>query len=206
MGTIERANELLKNAEAGLRDLVGEAAKAGDYEAVRVLTDGAEALASLAARLSTQTTTCASGATPRSAESERAGGVVAGAAAVGKPRRKPPLYPKFFRRGDELVKVGYSKRGRREYQHKTPRKVVSLVAAAITKAAVGKRLVAADDFMPVVDPADGNEIPGYQVYVCLAWMRKEGLIKQDGRQGYTLSKERDLAANVPAAWERLPEA
>jgi hypothetical protein len=59
-----------------------------------------------------------------------------------------------------------------------------------------------DKLLPIKD-GDGGEVPGYQAYLCLAWLRATGLVQQHGRQGYTISKKTDLAAAVEGAWEKL---
>ena len=40
-------------------------------------------------------------------------------------------YPKFFRQGDQLIRVAWSKREKGEYQHKATYSVVQAVALAI---------------------------------------------------------------------------
>lgn len=198
MNSIERATQSLRASEASLRELVAEAAKTGDYETVRRLTDCAEALAAMASNLAAPAPATRAGC-PEPAD------CAAALAGRARSRRKATEYPKFFRRGDDLLKVGWSKREKKEYQHKAPRKAVSLVAAAIAKAANGKRLVTTDDFMPLADPADRSEVPDYQAYVCLAWLRKEGLVKQQGRQGYKVPEPATLQAVVDSKWALLPE-
>ena len=64
-------------------------------------------------------------------------------------------------------------------------------------------LLTTDDFMPLVDPDDASEIPSYQAYLCLAWLRKVGLVTKQGRQGYTVQRPRDLQRLVDESWQRL---
>jgi hypothetical protein len=51
----------------------------------------------------------------------------------------------------------------------------------------------------------GAEVPSYQAYLVLAWLRKENMITQHGRQGYSLPSAVNLAASVKEQWERLPK-
>jgi hypothetical protein len=112
-------------------------------------------------------------------------------------------YPKFLRRGEEIVKIGWSKRSKGEYQHKAPYKVVSLLTAAIAARVTNGSLLVANELMPFTDPGDGTEIPDYQVYVCLAWLRHESLIEQEGRQGYVVSEPSSLEKRADDKWKAL---
>ena len=53
--------------------------------------------------------------------------------------------------------------------------------------------------MPVPDSA-GGEIPSYQVYLTLAWLRHVGAVEKKGRSGYVLRSGLDL----DAIWDRIP--
>jgi hypothetical protein len=66
----------------------------------------------------------------------------------------------------------------------------------------GKRF-SMDDVMPLTDPADGSELPTYQIYVALAWLRSVGLIEQHGRQGYSVRKGVNLSTKVDEEWNSL---
>jgi len=57
----------------------------------------------------------------------------------------------------------------------------------------------------VFDGAVDGDAPGYQFYVCLAWLRSVGLVVQHGRQGYTVPEPSKLKASVGAAWSALKE-
>jgi hypothetical protein len=122
-------------------------------------------------------------------------------------RRKPAAeYPRFFRRGNELVKVGWSKKDRREYNHRAAREVVAAVAAAVRQAGARGRLFNGDALLPLKDPANGTNIPSYQVYVTLAWLVRLGALKQAGpRTGYTLIESKPPEATATAVWPELPE-
>lgn len=112
-------------------------------------------------------------------------------------------YPRFFRIGGDLIKEGWSKKGREPYQHRAPKRVVLAVAEAI---AVSERRkgepITAESFMPVRDDR-GGEVPAYQSYLCLAWLRQEGLVIQHGRQGYTVPEPAALVQDVERHWNEL---
>lgn len=199
MSKIDQATELLRKAEADLRRLVGEAAETGDYEGVLHLTSWARELASWTAQ----------GVAPGPADSHGARGPLT--KRVAPPRKtgrcrsgKALLYPKFFRRGEILIKIGWSKREKKEYRHKTPYNVLMTVAAAIALAGSGNKIVTAEGIMPVIDPEHNAAVPGYQVYICLAWLRQEGLIQQHGREGYTVTAPELHQSRVRQCWQALP--
>jgi hypothetical protein len=113
-------------------------------------------------------------------------------------------YPKFLRRGDDLVKVGWSRRGKAEYEHKAPKAVVTLVAQAIAKVGLNGELTPTEKLVSAIASEGAMEVPEYQVYVVLAWLRRLDLVTKRGRQGYTVSKPNEVIANVGLSWDRLP--
>lgn len=103
-----------------------------------------------------------------------------------------------------LVKVGWSKSQRSEYEHKSPRRVLALLVESLLRVGPkGKRLTM-DKVLPLRDTENaGAEMPDYQGYVCLAWLRHEGLIQQHGRSGYSIPKPGGLLKSTVDGWERL---
>lgn len=296
MDMAKTAREVLAEAERRLRELVGQAASAGEYEAVDRITDWAKTLGSLArngafppARNNVESVASsafnAAGANPamqrsaaapvRSTPGAHSGLTVTeaqpattadghsqpgnGASAedlhglgetprsanghgLGLPlllpetRQRPSRptghrkdarqsaqstrrkvrkgeYPKFFREGDYLVKVGWSKKAREEYQHKAPRRVIDALAAAIARATESKqsarsgRLFTTEDLFtqdrPLKDPTTGEDIPGYQAYVALAWMKMAGVVKQVGRRGYAERNGAHILDAAVTAWQAI---
>jgi hypothetical protein len=119
------------------------------------------------------------------------------------PKGGDSAYPRFFREGDQLVKVGWSRRLREEYQHKAPRRAVDLVVATIAKAGGDGKLIKPEQIMPVHDAADRCDVPVYQVYVSLAWLKSAGLVLAHGRSGYSIKRGKDLTVAVKALWNGL---
>ena len=131
-----------------------------------------------------------------------------GARTAGRHKARPPAdaYPKFYRRGDELVKVGWSKKDRKEYNHRASRDAVDAVAASIRQVGMKGKLFKGDALLQLESPTDGSHIPNYQVYVALAWLRRLGVVKQHGlRAGYTVALEKQINSTITAAWPELPE-
>ena len=201
----KEAARLLDECEQNLRRLVAEAAGSGDYSDVLRITDWAKGVAALAAEA-------------------RTGGAGAGAEAVAAqqslqgPRHSPlpraagtngrvhvrDTYPKFFRRGDELIKVGWSKKERKEYSHRAPRRAVDAVAAAVKQAGARGKLFTGDTLIPLKDPSDGAALPDYQVYVSLSWLTNLGVLEQRGRRaGYAVVPHKQIDSTITAAWPAL---
>jgi hypothetical protein len=116
-------------------------------------------------------------------------------------RNKLGQYPRFVREGDNLVKIGWSKSQRAEYEHKSPKRLLAVLCASLT-GANGKRIMM-DKVLPLKDPATGTAFPDYQSYVCLAWLKSSGVVTQHGRQGYSLPKGIELEKSVEALWANL---
>lgn len=209
MVTAKQATEILADAERSMRELVGIAASAGDYELVIRLTEWARQLSAIARSAEHKPT----GATivldsgnarvpeARSQRKVRPGKRIRRRSARG---QKKGNFPRFVRRNDSLVKIGWSKTDRSEYEHRAPREVAMLLASAVRKRAENGNLVRAEDVMPVLDPRDGAEIPSYQAYLCLAWLKHEGLVVPQGRKGYTVPNTGALESTVEKKWATLP--
>jgi hypothetical protein len=118
-------------------------------------------------------------------------------------RRSPPAplrhrgrsrkneYPKFLREGQSLVKIGWSKSDKKPYEHRAPKRVLDVLVAALLELGQGGRRFTTDELLPLRDGKD--DIPSYQAYLTLAWLRAEHLVRQHGRQGYSLPAGIDFA-------------
>ncbi|MCH7598848.1 MAG: hypothetical protein IH973_03755 [Myxococcales bacterium] len=115
------------------------------------------------------------------------------------------MCPKFARGKDELVKIGWSKKEKSEYQHKAPRQVIGFLIDSLVKTAPAEEVFSTEQLFPLHDGNDGSEIPSYQAYLCLAWLREEQLIEQVGRQGYRVPDSKGLHETMKARWEQLPD-
>ena len=112
-------------------------------------------------------------------------------------------YPRFLRDGNHLIKIGWSKKEKAQYEHKAPKAVLHLLLASLIAAGREGHRFTTDDVLPLREASDGAEVPSYQAYLCLAWLRSEGLIEQHGRQGYSLPNPDLLTASLEKCWERL---
>jgi hypothetical protein len=202
------ATRLLGECEQGLRKLVAEAAGEGDYPSVLRIADLAKAVAALVAeRRPEQTPNTSSSSSGTSADTARRFEKANHVGSSGRKARSPiDSYPKFFRRGDELVKVGWSKKDRKEYNHRAPRFAIDAVVAAIRQVGGKGKLFNGDALLPLKNPTDGSDVPDYQGYVALAWLRQLGIVEQRGRRaGYTLASEKQIDSTITTAWPELVE-
>lgn len=182
-----KAIKVLGKCEADLRALVGSAADSGDYDAVLRITSWAKQIAVMARETSVN------------APEKR---LVAEGTNKAEPR---PAYPRFERRGDQLIKIGWSKREKSEYEHKAPWKAALILAKAAAEAGKDGRIFQVNALLPLSDPKDGTEIPDYQVYLVIAWWRSAGLLDQRGRQGYSIPNASQLHQAAESAWANLLE-
>jgi hypothetical protein len=189
-----RAAEILSEAERQLRQLTAEAAAAGDYTGIIRVAGWAKAIhdltrTALVGRLSSRSVSRTASVDARVRDN--------GAVHTG--------YPRFFRRGAQLVRIAWSKREKKEYQHKAPYIAIKVLADAIASAGKDGHLFKTEEVLPIRDANDGSEIPNYQAYVCIAWLKHTGLIDQHGRQGYSVPRLEEFLTTVESTWRSLPE-
>ena len=117
-------------------------------------------------------------------------------------RGKQP-YPRFRRDGSYMVKTGWSKKSREEYEHRAPAEAVFTIAGCLDDMTASGGTVAADDVAAALSQDGATEVPSYQLYLVLAWMRAEQLLNRIGRTGYTSVFPRELAAKARARWDEM---
>ena len=187
---LDKAKQVLATCETELRDLLAKAAAAGDYDAVVQITTWAKEVAAIA------------GHGPRQSLPKSAAPAVTTTKTKSRGRAKD--YPKFLRRSDSLVKIGWSKRSREEYEHKAPWSAAKPIAKAVMRLGLSGRVFQVPELLPLTDSDQGVEVPDYQVYLMFAWLRTNQLIDQHGRQGYSVPKPATLESDMEAAWKALP--
>ncbi len=126
--------------------------------------------------------------------------------AKSKKKRKTSPYPKFFREGNALLKLGWSRKSRSEYEHRAPRDAVLAVAGQVAEVASTTSRFTVEDLGEVRIVQGEEPISSCQVYLCVAWFRRTGLVVQHGRRGYTLPiAPARFPAKVKSAWRELRE-
>ena len=191
-----RAADLLRQTEAKLRGIVSEAAASGDYASVVRVAAWASSIRDMMNGCSDNERV----ERPRSANNDPK---VKTARRLSVPDNRRS-YPRFFRHGDELIRLAWSKREKKEYRHKTSYGRLKSLAIAVAEKGTDGRVFSTDEFLPLHDPTDGTEIPSYQAYVCISLLKDAGLLEQHGRQGYSISQGANFSDAVEDAWKNLP--
>jgi hypothetical protein len=185
--------------------LAGEAAKEASYDAAACLIDLAKDVADLAskARAHLDPAARASGQPAQNVQNTATTLKTTSPSPI-KSRPKRGEYPKFLREGDNLVKLGWSPSEKAEYEHKSPKKIIPLLIAAISKMGSNGRRFSMDKVLPLADLTEGSRVPDYQVYLCLAWLKTLGFLTQHGRQGYSLTTRAPIEPLIETHWAALP--
>ncbi len=127
------------------------------------------------------------------------------------PRRKskakakaaPRGYPKFERDENRLVKLGWSKKNQKAYEHRVPRETLLSFIQHMTSVVNEGQVFEVESVLPAED-RNGDTIPAYQVYVTLAWLRELGAVEKKGRDGYVLRDGSLANGGVDKYWASLP--
>jgi hypothetical protein len=204
----ERVERVLADAEKSLVELSSEAATQRDYDRATIILGIAREIGGLAGRVRIGASPAVAGVCAATSDP-----VVSLTAPVGpghgcstaqrSRRGRRAAYPQFFRDGSCLLKIGFSKR-EGEYHHKAPELVLFTLVEILSKTGARSHRFTMEDVIPQVGAALGNDVPSYQVYLCLSWVKSLGLIEQHGRQGYTAKASSELPQRVRARWEQLP--
>jgi hypothetical protein len=121
------------------------------------------------------------------------------------PRPRKVDYPRFLRDGDRLVKLAWSKKERRPYEHRAPKAIVQKLLDAVRKRKGEGSQFDAADVLPLMTPT-GEEYPSYQSYLALNWLRHVGVVTKIGREGYVVRPGAASAEKLEQFWESLPLA
>ncbi|MDA8377597.1 MAG: hypothetical protein M0Z50_11200 [Planctomycetia bacterium] len=178
---------------------MSEAAATGDYTCVVQIAAWAHTVTELVKDAPSQPANAHPSTPPIGAKA------VNGKSASGRrPRSFANGYPKFVRQGNHLIRIAWSKKEKREYQHKIPYPALRALTNAMVEIGTDGRVFSTDQFLPIRD-ADGAEVPSYQAYVGIALMKQTSLIDQHGRQGYSIPRLADFKDAVEAIWQKLPK-
>lgn len=169
MSLYYHALELVRDCESRLRALISEAAAAGELEELKAVADLAMALRKLV---------------PANPAPSPQNGISATTSnpAPARQQGRSHVYPRFEVEADRLVKIGWSKRERAEYEHKVPKPIAQAAFSALLKAA-GSVPFRMEDLFPFL-LIEGKMIPSYQSYLVLSWLRNMELIDKVGKDSY----------------------
>lgn len=196
MDLLQRACTAIEKTESEFRELIAEAAKAGEYGDVETLTNWVLRLREISSSNDSKNSKTNSVDSPP--KRKRRSPTTRGK------RGKLAAYPKFANDGDNLIKIAWSKAKKNEYRHKSPKEVLSILSKALQEKTNSESVVSMDKVLPLHSP-DGSEIPDYQAYLCLAWLKSIGAITQHGREGYSRGEGVNSIDEVSnSAWSKLP--
>lgn len=207
-----RALKVISKAEAELRLLIETAARSGDYREVRSLAKLAEALAGLRGPEDPAGTVSAGrGAEPSNARgprqsptarrrrvTRRASLAAARNRSANETEVEAAGYPRFVRDDEKLVKIGWSDRDQSTYEHRAPIESVLSVVARIGSLGADGRPFRMDEVLPLNGSA--GEVPSYQAYLALAWLRSHNLVDRAGKTTYLVTSSDDLLARARHVW------
>ncbi len=210
MKLVETANQLIRDCESQIRALIESALTERQYEEIAHLASLASALSavgnrSFPERLVSPESSVANGSAIGSSDSTSANNnstEVRRSAEISKQRANQ--YPRFERHGDRLVKLGWSKKDRSVYEHRAPVEVVRAVAAKLGSSARKGAYLRMDEMLPI-RAGDGAEVPSYQAYLVLAWLREMGAVRRLGNDGYKLIDKHLDEQKVEDLWIQTPE-
>jgi hypothetical protein len=200
MDAIARAEAVLESCDAELRKITEAALAEGDYDAVMLLTKTLKELAVVRSgphngpfKPKLDTIDVTQDDASQSATKSRAD-----------PSAKKAVdrYPRFRRDDMQLVKIGWSKKTRSEYEHRAPFTVVRSVTENLAGRMGDGRISRVEDLAPMT--AEGGSVtPSYQTYLSIAWLRSEGLVNRVGRKGYTNSAPDELVERAERRWAEM---
>ena len=222
MDALEEASGVLRGAEQELRAILVQAAECGEYDHLPQIAEWAKLLSVALGNAPAidpvpprshlvLPAPADNGVHDQSAE-VRTKAEPAGPRKVKGGRRKKAKkastrksgYPQFVREGDSLVKIAWSKSESRPYEHKAPKGVLRALSRALAQAGEGGERFTMEELLPLKNIEDRSDIPAYQAYLVLAWLRSVSLIIQHGRQGYSLPKGVDVERESDSRWNELP--
>lgn len=206
--TLQAARGLVRELEFRLRELISGAAADGRYEEVARLAELTNQVGALvpAAAVSPAHPNAANAAAEAVLNVRESRGSARRGSGAKKTTSRASDYPSFCRQGDSLVKVGWSASTKREYEHRVPKSGVD----ALVKYLVGRRAnqfpLSVEAMVEALRGEENAEILGYQVYVVVAWLKREGWLAANGRHGYTLQRPKGVAVTsiVDELWAQLP--
>ena len=206
---IQKGRSVIEKAEREIHQILEQAVHAREYESVPRLASFAERLQALRGgdaepshlRLAQDDLGALAGASTRETTQPAGSAPLPGHAASG-----AEAFPIFRVEGDDLVKVGWSKSKSTTYEHRAPKRVVmGVLQRALSLTSSPARPFTAEALSDVGTHDDALKIAGYQLYLCLAWMRRTGIIRRHGRKGYSVTDPDSALAEVKRAWEDIDQ-
>ena len=188
----ERVLGVMERAEKEVLRILAEQATAGDYEGIELSRVVALRLRDLRNEFAAPKRQRSGGhGAANMTRPLRAGGSKTTARMKGK-------YPRFQVEDGALVKIGWSKKAKREYLQRIPESSYLRVCSALTQFGTdGNGAVLSDQILAAVD-SSGEAVPSYQIYGVLGFLRDRGVIRMPSRGEYYVPQ--DVGAGARAAY------
>ncbi len=193
MATIEnQITTILDQAERSLQEVIAEAAKAADYHNVDVARMAALEMDRIRKRVKGPPT------------EEKPQGPQPSTRRTGKRRGPKSAYPKFAVRNGTLIRIGWSKKNKREYTHKAPKTVFDqTIKAMASLSQMGNGSVMAEEIIERVTSVSLEHIPSYQIYTVLGLLNDRDCIQKVGREEFRWPEQ--LEDNARKVWAQYEE-
>ena len=112
--------------------------------------------------------------------------------------RKKGQYPRFDVLDGALVKVGWSKKQKSEYQQRIPEASFNRVSVALSQLGGDDNGTVPSDRILITVDSSGDGVPSYQVYAVLGFLRERGVLRTASRGEYVIPA--DVAQRARAAF------
>lgn len=202
MDTQQEIRRILHDAERSLRTLMEACIKDQMYADVAEVARAAERVSHFLSNGSLTNAQSMTATAHNPSTRTRQRGAISKSSGNGKTKRK---YPYFERNGDKLVKVGWSKKNKEPYEHRAPKEAVVSFVRHLTSSVAPNEVFVIENLFPVPDVANDCEVPTYQVYLSIAWLRDAGVIKKSGRDGYVLISTSLNESDFGVLWAAIPK-
>ena len=199
-----KANKVLTDAERGIATLANDAVAQGDYQTATLLLQIAQKISESNKLFldSDESTVKTRELDTKPKNSSREVLVAPSSHEFDDEPTLEKAYPRFVREGESIVKIGWSKADKAEYEHRSPTSVLQCLVKKIRLICRLEERFTTEQLMPLKDE-DGEELPSYQSYLCLAWLVAIHVLEKHGRQGYTIRSAIEFEKAVTANWEKM---
>lgn len=202
MGTIQTARQVLVDAETRLRQMMEGALREQRYDHVAEIAGLAQGVSRVLQSQVTRDSRELS--TLTEPHGLRASVAPLSTKRPTRAKSRTVSYPKFERDGDRLVKIGWSKKNKSSYEHRATKDGVYALVRHLVGSVTAGELFLVEDLLPIPDGGDGGELPAYQVYLILAWLRLSGAVEKKGRDGYVFRRGDLDDDTLEELWAKLP--
>ena len=205
MGIFNKVLPSLAKADQRLATQMTDAVAKRDYSHLSELASVSEKVRAAIAEIERIEPPAAEPApAPAPAKRQRAAARKVEPNAPKKRHRSPPKrgYPKFSRRGDNLVRTDWSGSKNVEQTHAVPYATVAQIATAI----VGEGgAIFRKDILTGLTTPDGKQLPIHQVYLILGWLVASKAIRKKGRGDYVPNYTKLTADTLRDSFGKLSE-